>query len=374
MTAVGSTLVGVAGQVGAVTRAGVRRGRGVAVLLVALAVVALGLQGGSGDRLVPLDGRVEGGASKLAARALGPRPARSLGPLQELPDPVTLRWEGPKPYQAPPPPGEGLVAFEGLSTWVDNYDTQLTPQQQVAVAAAGGVDTLFVQASRETSEGHVHDPARLAALIEGAHDHGMRVMVWTVPRFTNVAHDLTRAKAAIAFTTPRGDRPDAFGLDIETEHVADVGERTRRLLLLSDQLREWVGPDYPLGAIVLPPRQLERNVGWWPGFPYAELAERYDVMVPMSYSSYRGQDAATTHQWNHDNVVLVRQLSGDPDIPVHLAGGIADDLPEVGWFVAAADAAGVIGAGLYDLHTTPPEAWPQLRPLSRRLATPTVGD
>ena len=274
-----------------------------------------------------------------------------------------LRLHGPKPQAAPPAPGEELVAFAGLSTWIDTYDTDLTPAQQVDLAATNGVQAIYLQVSRESTNGALHDHERLAEVIELAHDAGLRVMVWTIPEFEDPDTDLARAKAAMAFVTPRGDRPDAFGLDIEVDDLADVGLRTQRVLELSAELRSWVGPDYPMAAIVLPPMQLEVNTTWWPGFPYAELAEHYDVFVPMSYSSYRGTDTVITHQWNHDNVVRLRQLVGDPDLPVHLAGGIADRLPEVETFVRAAQDTGVIGAGLYDLHTTPPAAWAALQAL-----------
>jgi hypothetical protein len=120
-----------------------------------------------------------------------------------------------------------------------------------------------------------------------------------------------------------------------------------------------------MAAIVLPPRQLEINTRWWPDFPYAGLAEHYDVFVPMSYSSFRGADPVTTYTWNHDNVVLTRQLAGVPDLPVHLAGGIADDLPDVAAFVRAAMDSGAIGAGGVQVVQARPEAWASLRALSQ---------
>ncbi len=258
-----------------------------------------------------------------------------------------------------------LQPFRGLSTWIDTYDTELTADQPVGIAAAEGVDTLFVQTARESTEGLVHDPARIARTIELAHDHGMQVVLWTIPDFEDLDRDRARAIAAIEFTTPRGDRADAFGLDIEVEDVAFHMARTRRLLQLSEELRAHAGWGYPMAAIVLPPLQLEINPRWWRDFPYAELAATYDVTVPMSYSSYRGSDAAITLQWNRDNVTRVRELIGDPDHPVHLAGGIANALPEVESFVRAVQESGAIGGGLYDLHTTPPEAWAPLRALAR---------
>ncbi|HWB72787.1 MAG TPA: hypothetical protein VG452_11270, partial [Egibacteraceae bacterium] len=211
-----------------------------------------------------------------------------------------------------------------------------------------------------------HDPARLAALIEAAHDRGLRVMVWYIPDFVDPQRDLRRAQAAVAFVTPRGDRADAFGLDIEMEDVGDVAERSRRLLALSAALRAWIGPDYPMAAVVLPPLQLDRRPSWWPAFPYAELRAHYDVFIPMSYSSFRGTDPDTTYLWNLQNVLELRRRAGDPNLPVHLAGGIADRLHALDAFVAAARDGVVVGAGLYDLHTTHPESWPALQALRAR--------
>ncbi len=259
-----------------------------------------------------------------------------------------------------------LTAFAGLSSWIDVYDTATTAAEQVATAAGHGVQTLFVQSGKFDSPGDLHDPARLAAAIEAAHDRGLRVVTWYTPDFVDLARDYRRSQAAMAFVTPRGDRPDAFGLDIEVETLADTAERTRRLLQLSSALRTWLGSDYPMAAIVLPPLQLDLRPGWWPGFPYDQLRSSFDVFVPMSYSSFRGTDAATTRQWNLTNVVELRRRAGDPALPVHLAGGLADGLVEVGAFVGAAAAGHVTGAGLYDLEITPDAAWPALR----RLRTP----
>lgn len=297
------------------------------------------------------------------------------GPAVE-PTPEALPSEAPSPARAerPAPPArrrrtiplvpveERLRVFAGLSTWIDLYDVEVTPEQQVAAAARGGVQSVFVQTARFNSK-PIEDPDRLARVIEGAHDHGMRVMVWYVPDFVNLQRDYNRSVKAIAFQTPRGDRPDAFGLDIEVEHLANTRQRTRRLLELSSALRQWVGPDYPMAAIVLPPLQLDMRPGWWPDFPYAQLRDSYDVFIPMSYSSFRGTDRRTTYRWNLENVREMRRRAGDDALLVHLAGGIADNLPRLGAFLAAARDADVLGAGLYDLDTTQRRDWRLLRRL-----------
>jgi hypothetical protein len=260
---------------------------------------------------------------------------------------------------APVPAGHEVYA--GLSTWIDIYDIEWEPEKQVEVAALAGVDAIFVQSARHKSETDIQDADRLGRLIDAAHDAGIKVMTWYIADFVDLDRDFRRSVEAIRFTTPNGNRPDGFGLDIELDDVRDVTVRNERLLTLTRSLRDYVGPDYPMAAIVLPPLQLDLNGTWWPGFPYAELRPYYDVYIPMSYSSYRGTDAAKTYQWNLDNITETRRRAGDPDLAVHLAGGIADNLPEVDAFVDAARDGGAIGAGLYDLHTTRSSAWPALQ-------------
>lgn len=277
----------------------------------------------------------------------------------------------PRPTPSPSPQGAAPAGpvdpkfrpFTGLSTWIDIYDVDLTPKEQIARAAAGGVQLVFVQSARHKSKADIDDAPRLTQVIDGAHDHGMLVMVWYVPDFVRTARDLRRSQAAIAFQTPRGDRADAFGLDIEVEDQPDIARRNANLLALSARLRQWAGPDYPMAAVVLPPLQLDLRPGWWPQFPWAQLRQHYDVFVPMSYSSYRGTDKRTTYRWNVANVEEMRRLTGDPTLPVHVAGGIADNFPQVGTFVQAVRDVDALGGGLYDLHTTHPDAWAILRGL-----------
>jgi hypothetical protein len=315
-----------------------------------------------GGRAVRAGGYVLALLVVVATLAAGPGLVESDPVVPPTPEPGKAVAAGAHPH-TPKVEIDVLAPFRGLSSWIDTYDTGLTADEQVTAAAAGGVQTLFVQSSRQSTDGLLHDPARLARTIELAHDHDIDVVLWSIPDLEDLDNDRARALAAIEFTTPRGDTADGFGLDIEIDAIDFVPVRNRRLLQLSEELREHTGPGYPMAAIVLPPLQLELNTTWWPDFPYADLAEHYDVMVPMSYSSYRGTDATTTHVWNRDNVVRLRELTGDPDLVVHLAGGIADTLPEIPAFVQAVVDSGAIGGGLYDLHTTRPEAWAHLRPL-----------
>ena len=307
------------------------------------------------SRVVAVDGPLtvatpSPAAADEAPSSLAATARMDLSEPVEVVDPATVA-------EAP----DRLAAFRGLATWIDLYDRSLEPEHQVALAAAGGVQTIFAQASFTRTDG-VGQPDRLARLIETAHDHGLQVMVWTLPSLVSVHDDHVRAHQAATFTTPRGDRPDALGIDIEVTTVADHAERSRRLVELLTVVRRDL-PDVPLAAIPYPPLQLERNTSLWPAFPWPEVASLVDVVIPMSYSSFRGTGPDVTVVWNRDNVVRVRQLTGDPGVAVHLAGGIADDLPHPEAFTQAVLEAGAIGGSLYDLHTTPPEVWPHLAPL-----------
>ena len=376
----------------------IRRRRGQIIVLGVAVFVLLGANLGAlaGMQLQgALDGAVSS-PSEVAAGPAGPpagpdpavlttRPARRN--RQQTPAPAAVetnpqpqpaatepaqpapQTQGQPTSEAPPQPDlpavpadPSLVPFSGLSTWIDVYDTELTPQQQVDIAAAGGVQTIFVQSGKYNSR-PIQFPRRLSVVIERAHDYGMKVMVWYVPDFRRPQRDFQRSTLAMSFTTPRGDHADAFGLDIEVEKLRDTGKRTQRLLELSESLRSWAGPDYPMAAIVLPPLQLDLRPSWWPNFPYAGLVPYYDVFIPMSYSSFRGTDAQTTYEWNLNNVLEMRRRAGNPSLPVHLAGGIADNLPRLGAFIRAATDGDVLGAGLYDLHTTDPRDWPTLQRL-----------
>jgi hypothetical protein len=65
---------------------------------------------------------------------------------------------------------------------------------------------------------------------------------------------------------------------------------------------------------------------------------------------------------------LLRTHTRNPDVPIHVAGGVADRLgsEELAGFAAAVmDDGAAIGVSLYDWETTPSSAWRVLAPLGR---------
>jgi hypothetical protein len=142
--------------------------------------------------------------------------------------------------------------------------------------------------------------------------------------------------------------------------------RSRRALSLARSLREEAG-ETPLAIIPFNPRGLERRPSTWPRFPWAELAETSDAFAPMVYTggAFKGFDA--TYGYVTRAIRLLRVQTGNPDVAIHVAGGVANRLgaEELAGFAAAvSDDAGTIGVSLYDWTTTPPSHWRVLSSVS----------
>ncbi|HEV2785854.1 MAG TPA: hypothetical protein VGV67_05665 [Solirubrobacteraceae bacterium] len=292
---------------------------------------------------------------------------RSAPTVTAAPRPVPFPSALPTATPSPPSP---LVAYEGLGAWVDVFDYALPYQMGVApevtpdeveVMAATGVRTLFIQTARmdPRSPGMYADEPTLRAFIATAHEHGLRVVGWYLPTLVDIEADLARLEA-MSDLVEDGAGLDGIAVDIEARDVADVDERNRRLIALSQALR--ASRAEPIGAIVLPPVVIDEiNTGYWPRFPWAELAPLYDVWLPMAY--WTNRPAETTYRdpalYTAENARRVRAYVGAPDAPVHIIGGIGDatTAEDLRLFVPAADEAGAIGLSLYDWATADLHQW-----------------
>ena len=105
------------------------------------------------------------------------------------------------------------------------------------------------------------------------------------------------------------------------------------------------------------------NPNFWPGYPWMELAQHYDVWMPMSYWTNRRGGWSDARAYTAENIARVRQRIGQPDAPVHTIGGIGDrtTVADLQGMVAAATEQGAIGGSIYDYRTTDPSFWGVLR-------------
>jgi hypothetical protein len=256
-----------------------------------------------------------------------------------------------------------LSAYTGLATWVDLYDPHVLahPESAVASMAQHGVRTLFLETSNYQMRRDIVRPDRVGRFVEAAHAQGLAIVAWYLPSFRNLALDRRRSLAAIRFESPDGQQFDSFALDIESSLVKPASVRTARLVLLSRRLRA-AEPDLTLGAIVPAPSGMRRLPWYWPGFPFMQLAQSYDVFLPMGYFTYRSRQARFTNTYTRLNVSLLREETGDPQLAVHAIGGIAGSAStaQVREFVKASEAEGVIGASLYDFAGTTSRQWAAL--------------
>jgi hypothetical protein len=252
-----------------------------------------------------------------------------------------------------------LGMYRGLGAWIDIYDDAYwnDPAAAVAGLAAKGVRNLYLETCNYGCPGPIHRPDKVGAFIDAAHEEGMRIVAWYLPGFMNLERDRNRSLRAIEFESDTGQRFDSFALDIEARIVEPESRRNRRLLKLSGDIREAVGPDWPLGAIIPP----AWNV--WSPFPYHGLANRYDVFLPMAYFSGFATGPTAAHDAVADCIRAVRAGTNRRTIPIHVVGGIANGMGgrETRATVRTAREYGLLGASLYDAGTSTAEDWNQLR-------------
>ena len=260
-------------------------------------------------------------------------------------------------------------AYRGYGTWVDVYDFAPSFQGGGAPAlgpdvvdamVASGVRTVYLQAAQldERSPGALVDPAVVGQFLVRAQRAGLRVVGWYLPRFTDLDRDLAHLRAIADFEV-LGHRFDGVAVDIEwTEGVPDHRQRSAALVELSERLRDATDGD-PLGAIVLPPVQIEVvNTHKWPDFPWHALEPLYDVWLPMSYWTERRADSGLrdARTYSRENIRRLREDLDDPDARVHVIGGIGDQVDDrqASRFVKALEDMHAIGGSIYDWNTLAP--------------------
>lgn len=254
--------------------------------------------------------------------------------------------------------------FKGLGAWIDIFDktSWRFPERTIQDMASRGVRTLYLQTGNNSQTRAIVKKKGVIAFLDAAHVQGIQVVAWYLPGFTDPASDLKRAEAAIAFRTPSGNAFAGFGLDIESPAVSDPFVRTARLLQLSDQIRAFAGQGYPLGAIIPSPHGMTVHAGYWPNFPYTELALRYDAFLPMAYYTWRDKSALSAGGYIEANILILRQAVGSNAVPIHIIGGIAQESALVGVrsFVNAVVRDRVLGDSLYSYPGVTPDMWAQL--------------
>ena len=79
----------------------------------------------------------------------------------------------------------------------------------------------------------------------------------------------------------------------------------------------------------------------------------------MAYWTYRTSGERGTHAFIARSIQLIRQGTGRPDVPIHVIGGIANEVSaaDMRGFDRAVREGGAIGASMYDAATSGRMVW-----------------
>ena len=295
------------------------------------------------------------------------------------PSPTPTLQSKPKPSPTPTKraaAGPSLTAFRGLGAWVDLYDYEFVEAEPaVADMAAHGVKTLYLQTGRwnkpaPDSSANFQDYAMVERWLTAAHAQGMKVIGWYLPAYEDMTRDVRRTKAIAQYRTKSGQKFDGLGIDVEYKgQMPSLAAWNRAVGTHAKKVRTALGSRYPIAAIVPAPLAMEVRPESWVGFPWKALADVSNLFMPMAYWSFRNDCAEKPEHcafgYTKGNVERVRELTGLPRVPVHVIGGVGDEIStdDVKDFVRAANEVNVYGASLYDYQTTKPEYWAHLAKL-----------
>ena len=311
---------------------------GLLVMMVGLGGVMTVSRGGTAVA------RLRTAAAVTPIKALGLPPASPPGPPAGAPAPAPAVIPNPPPSL---PHGKGM--------WL-HYLRQAAggdPAAIVAQAKDYGLTHLYLRLG--SSKDGFYAGGDLDQLLPVAHAAHLAVVGWDFPYLFDAEADAVRAKAEIDYTTPTGQRIDAFSADIETA-TEGVNLSVPVADTYSRRLRELAGRGYPLVATVPRPRYNR-------GYPYAEIVRQFDAVVPMVY--WLARDPAV----EVDQAVTDLKSLGKPIMPVGQAydagpeGGPPGPPPreQLDRFIQTAESRGVTGFSFWVWHTATPDQWAAIK-------------
>jgi len=341
------------------------RPRSAAIALAAMLAILAPAQAGVVAR------RSSAAAPVPPAGAAAPQLERrsDLLALQPEPEPTRAaraeRRSSPKPKvkPKPKPPTPDVRPFKGHGAWIDLWDyAALDIGDTITLLKRNHVRTIYLQTGRFNTKKTV-DPA-VGPWLEAGHRAGMDVVAWYLPGYSDMKLERRRSMAMATYRY-RGHAFDAIGIDIEWKNDVPNPEWNERVVENLRQVRRALDDRIALAAIVPPPLQMDVAPRRWKGFPWKGIGAHSDVIMLMSYWSYRDCDDIPDHcayPFTVLNLRETRRLTGNDRIPIHTIGGVGDRITraEVKEFVRGARDGEAYGASMYDVRTTAAGFWPLL--------------
>ena len=296
------------------------------------------------------------------SRRRGRRCVLALAAIVALASAWTLQ-----PGQARSDVVDRAAPFRGSGAWVSLFTREWSDPVAAAQAfAASGVDTLYLETGRSNSPAAVARPAETGTFLDAAHAAGLNVVAWYYPTLRRPDLDVARLLATARFESPSGGTFDGVGIDIEDESVKIITRRNTRLLSLMRRVRAAV-PAMPIGAITYPPVALDLNTKVWPTFPWVQVANLSDAILPMAYWRYDTHAPVGAAWYTAGNMVALRFLTGRPNLVVHIVGLAPASTAEVAAFAHEAGASGAAGLSLYPAQAVTSAEWPLITTASSTL-------
>jgi hypothetical protein len=248
-----------------------------------------------------------------------------------------------------------VVAGKGMwltySDWVNTPDSQI-----IGTAEADHVTHLYVEVATSSSGFYGRDA--LVDLLPKLHAVHIALIAWIYSTLNNPAADAQLAARVANFAAIGGNSVDGLAIDMEENLTPGNIDSFGTLV------RQSLGTDYPMVAVIYPPQSD-------PGQTYASMykacAANFNVLAPMDYwhntpAAYTGAQAAA---YVTQSLQMLRNLSGDPGIPISVIGQAYTMFPgqsgpngiEERAALQAARSGGAIGYSMYRWGTASPAEW-----------------
>lgn len=172
-----------------------------------------------------------------------------------------------------------------------------------------GMRNLFIQTSRSNTPAIAH-PEDLGPLIEACHRHHIRVIGWSFADLIDPQADADKLMQAARFISPNKEKLDGIAGDLE------LNLSEAKVEAYSRKLREDLGPNYPLIAVVYSPLNQATQASLT---PWKVLGKYWNVIAPMTYWSGKHQKL-DPYTYTTVTIQKVRELVGQSDIEVHPIG------------------------------------------------------
>lgn len=279
-----------------------------------------------------------------------PPPLPPGKPQPPLPAPKVAESRLPAPVPVDPSRRADLTPVTGKGIWLTTWATsKVDVAEVVGRARSAGLRQIWVRTGG-TYQGWYGDRL-LADLLPAAHRAGIAVIAWDFPTLSDPVADAARAKRALDYRAPGGDRLDGFSPDIETS-AERVYVSDKRFTVYISRVTAAAGNRVVVATVPRPtPKRLQT-------YPYRSLVPYVDAFAPMVYWSCKEpgelvqESLRTLARWR----------------PVHLVGQSYDMGPEGGrrglpsgreiWrFLDASKRGGGVGASLYLYSQTGPAQW-----------------